>query len=227
MPEFNLFTTFVLDCTCRNWSCHTQILLLQIEILISSHKRTRDSHHSCWVKNVYLLTGREGRHRVPHPAGNCSIHHGALHSQAKSSMLFSAHIWFPPATRWQRILLSYNGERERKGEGESECRHTFLHTSPSAHALSRQWNPQRKPTRPYKQAWTHTPAHAYTRWPLRLPPQGCHWSSNTAEHQSVCDCLLVSFFFFPLAFCPHPLNLSSAPWVFLQTPALSNWACRA
>lgn len=61
-----------------------------------------------------------------------------------------------------------------------------------------------------------------------MPPQGCHWSSNITRHQSVPDWLLVSFLFLTLAFCPLPLNLSSAAlWVSSQACALSEWTCRA
>jgi len=148
--------------------------------------------------------------RTPPPcAPSCwkkgSIHHGALlysspgFSQTKLSMLFCVHIWFPPAVQWVRFHLSYNGEKERERLAEGL---TFLHTH--KHTRNPDSEPNKESHMPlYTSIDTHF--HAHTHWPLCLPPQGCHWSSNTAKHQSVCDCLLVSFFFLPLTFCPHSL----------------------
>lgn len=152
-----------------------------------------------------LLTGRERATAAttttcPIRLANCSIHHGALHSQAKSSMLFSAHIWFPPATQWRRILSS------------------STHVPAHMHTLRPGCGADKG--NPLALTSERGRTHARTRWPLCSPSQGCHWSSNTAEHQSGRRCLLVSFFFLPLAFCPHPLNISPAPWVFLQASAL-------
>lgn len=46
---------------------------------IPAHQHTQYSHYSCWLKNKYLLTGRERAATVcPIRLANSSIHHGAL-----------------------------------------------------------------------------------------------------------------------------------------------------
>ena len=137
-----------------------------------TRRHTQDSHFSCWVKNVYLLTGRERAATMcPIRLANGSIHHRGARLSSSSPApvpgqiehdILCSHLISPshPVTEDSPLLQWRASEREEGREGESG--HTFLHTHPRAHARSRQWNWQRKPHTLISKLG-HTYTHTHTR----------------------------------------------------------------
>lgn len=134
-------------------------------------------------------------------------------------VILCSHLISPSCPLTETFPLLQWGEKG--GDRERHAENTFPHTH-KHNADSETYKGSHMPF----QVSVDTHFHAHTCWPLYLPPQGCHWSSNTAEHQSAGACLLVSFFFFFLAFRPHPLILfplvlefSHRRLLFLTEPA--------